>query len=187
MAWVVYLTGLPGSGKSTIARALIPLLHQSGNDAVLLRLDDIRKQFAPEANYSLAEREKVYHLLNEKALELYRQGKNVIVDATAYKKQWRDMVRAEVKDFIEVYVKCRLEICIARESHRRDAQVMSEIYRKAIERQKTGKQFPGLGEVVGIDIPYEENEKAEMVIDCDKTESVEAARIISARLSRISP
>ena len=182
MAWVIYLTGLPGSGKSTIGKELLRLLNSNEIDAVVLRLDDIRKLIIPNPIYSQEEREHVYRVFNQRALDLFGQGKNVILDATAYKRKWRDELRQKVKNFIEVYIKCSLDVCIARESQREGNLVTAEIYRKAIERKNTGKHFPGLGEVVGIDVTYEENEKAELVIDSDKTEFADTARIIYSHL-----
>lgn len=183
MAWIIYLTGLPGSGKSTIGRELLRLLNSNEIDAAMLRLDDIRKEIAPDPVYSLEEREKVYQYFNRRALELCRQGKNVIMDATAYKLKWREALRLAAKDFIEVYIKCSLDVCIARESQREGSPVTAEIYHKAIERKNTGKHFPGLGEVVGVDVAYEENKLAEITIDSDKTEPSDAARIIYAMIT----
>ena len=184
MAWVIYLTGLPGSGKSTIGRELLKLLNANDMDAAMLRLDEIRKQIIPNPIYSQNEREHVYGVLNQRALDLYNQGKNVVVDATAYKLKWRSDLRQKVKDFIEVQVRCSLDVCINRESQRQEGLVEAEIYRKAIERKNTGKHFPGLGEVVGIDVTYEENPTAEVTIDSDKTEAANAARIIYSQLAK---
>jgi adenylylsulfate kinase-like enzyme len=187
MAWIIYLTGLPGSGKSTIGKELLRLLNASEMDASMIRLDEIRKQIIPNPVYSQDERELVYHVLNQQALDLYSQGKNVILDATAYKLKWRSELRQKAGKFVEVFVRCSLDVCIARESQREEGKVEAEIYRKAIERKNTGKHFPGLGEVVGIDVTYEENQKAEVVIDSDKTEPAEAARIIYSKLMVLSP
>lgn len=183
MPWIVYITGLPGSGKSARARALLQLLADRKITASYLRLDDIRKEIVPEPEYTEEEREKVYAELCRRGLELYRQGKNVILDATAYRRKWRNMLREQVKDFLEVYIKCDLETCIQRESKRKAGPVMADMYNKALERKRTGKDIPGLGEVVGVDVAYEENEKAELVIDSSNSGIEDAARVIFEEIS----
>ena len=182
MPWLIYITGLPGSGKSTIAQALLKLLAARKIDATFLRLDEIRKEIIPEPHYTEEEREKVYQAYAERGLELILDEKNVILDATAHRKKWRDLVRSQVINFLEVYIKCDLDTCIKRESQRKEGLVMADIYKKALERKKTGRDFPGLGEVVGVDAPYEENQKAEVKIESDKLSAEEAAERIFAEL-----
>lgn len=183
MPWLIYITGLPGSGKSTIAQALLKLLASKKIETAYLRLDEIRKEVIPEPQYTEEEREKVYKAYAEKSLKLIRDGKNVILDATAHRKKWRDMIRSQVKNFLEVYIKCGLDTCIKRESQRREGLVMANIYKKALERKKTGKDYPGLGEVIGVDVPHEENEKAEVKIESDKLSAEGAAKRIIEKLT----
>ena len=184
MPWLIYITGLPGSGKSTIAKALLKLLSSKKIEATYLRLDEIRKEIVPEPQYTEEERERVYQAYAERGLKLVEKGKNVILDATAHRKKWRDWVRCKVKDFFEVYIKCDLDTCIKRESERKEGLVMADLYKKALERKKTGKDFPGLGEVIGVDVPYEEYKKADIIIESDKLSSEEAAREILTKIPR---
>jgi len=186
MPWIIYITGLPGSGKSTVAQALIRLLSDRGIEAAYLRLDEIRKEIAPDPHYTEEEREKVYRAYAERGFKLLREGKNVILDATAHRKKWRDLVRNAAGNFLEVYVKCDLDTCIKRESGRKEGLVMADLYKKALERKKEGKGFPGLGEVVGVDVPYEENKKAEIKIESDKIFPEEAAKGIIEKLTCLS-
>ena len=44
---------------------------------------------------------------------------------------------------------------------------MAGLYAKALERRATGRQFPGLGQVIGVDVPFEENPQAECVVDAE--------------------
>jgi adenylylsulfate kinase-like enzyme len=187
MSWLIYITGLPGSGKSTIARALLKLLSSRGIEAAYLRLDEIRKEIIPEPQYTEEEREKVYRSYAERGLELFRAGKNVILDATAHRRKWRDLLRDKVDNFLEVHIKCDLETCIKRESERKEGLVMAGLYEKALERKRTGKDFPGLGEVIGVDIPYEESKEADIVIESDKLTPEEAAQEILIKIPRAQP
>ena len=63
MSFCLWLTGLPGSGKSTILQELSRILSESGIEAVTLSLDHIRKVITPEPKYTDEERDIVYRAL----------------------------------------------------------------------------------------------------------------------------
>ena len=113
-----------------------------------------------------------------------KEGKNVIYDATAHKAAWRAKARSAIKNFMEVHVKCSIEDCIERETKRKDGLVQAELYKKALERKRTGKKFQGLGKVAGIDVPYEEGPKAEVMIDSGKLKPEEAAGLVLMEISK---
>ena len=71
-----------------------------------------------------------------------------------------------------------------RESARGEGLVQADLYKKAIERKATGKNYEGLGKVVGVDVPYEENKNAEMVIDSEQLQPEEAARKIISGITK---
>jgi len=185
MPFVVWITGLPGSGKSTIAKRLVTLLDASGVKAEYLRLDEFRKEIAPSPKYTDEERDKVYSELSSRATKLNKEQRNVIVDATAHKAKFRADLKALVPDLVEVYVKCSLETCIERESKRKSGLVAAELYRKALERRRTGKTFEGLGDVVGVDVPFEEG-SPDLVIESDKAAAEQSAKAIMDMLKRRS-
>ncbi len=180
--FTLWLTGLPGSGKSTIAKELLKLLDKNKISYKYLRLDQFRKKIISSPQYTKKERDFVYKKLADYAFELSKNN-NVIVDATAYKKKYRDYLRDKVKNFIEIYVKCPVELCIERESKRKQGLVMANIYKKAmkrknLEKNKTKKEFGNLGQVIGIDVKFEENKNAEIIIESDKINQKDAAEII---------
>ena len=180
MPFAVWITGLPGSGKSTIARELIKQLRNTQ----YLRLDEIRKKYISEPKFTDEERELVYSKFIDEGVSEIAKGKNVVYDATAHKSTWRGEARSRIRDFIEVYVKCSLPLCIERESARTGGLVLAELYRKSLERKKTGKQIEGLGNVVGIDVEFEENGKAEVIIDSEKLGPKEAADIVFKEIKK---
>lgn len=185
MAFAIWITGLPGSGKTTIAKALLKKLAENNIEAEFLRLDEIRKKIVPNPEYTAEERDMVYKAYADNGIELVGEGKNVIYEATAHRKGYRNYARNSIKNFIEVYVKCPLNVCIERESKRKEGLVTAEMYKKALERKKTGKKFPELGEVIGVDAPYEENKKAEVVIESEKIGPEKAAEIIFEKIKAI--
>ena len=178
MAFAVWITGLSGSGKSTIASAFLELSKKNKISAAYLNMDSLRKRLIKNPNYMEKERGTAYKKFAVMGILECKKGKNVIFDATAHKIKYRNYARRRIKNFIEVYAKCPLNACIRRETKRKGGKVMAGIYMKALERKSTGKNFAGLGNVIGIDVPYEENRHAEITIDSLKTTPAKAARII---------
>lgn len=149
----------------------------------MLRLDEFRKKLVPEPRYTEEEREIVYNAVGVMASLLVNHSVNVIVDATAHRKKWRDRARALIDEFYEVYVKCPLDVCMQRESERIDNLIVSEMYRKAIERKKKIERGEPVkksevGDVIGVDVPYEGPENPELVIESERITPEEGARMI---------
>lgn len=163
--WAVWIVGLPGCGKSTLARGVRDALAARGVDAVLLHMDERRKAYFPNPTYTAEERETAYALFAEEAARLTGQGRNVIMDGSAYRVSMRRYARGLIPRFAEIFVHCDLETAMAREAGRPAGQVMAGLYRKALERRETGRSFEGLGEVIGVDAPFERDPAAEFVID----------------------
>jgi len=178
MTFALWITGLPGSGKSTIAMELLKKL-----DAEYLRLDEFRKEIVPDPQYSEEERDFVYGKLAEKAGSIFGSGRSVLIDATAHRKRWRDAARRAIPNFIEVRVKCDLMTCVDRESKREQGLVTADLYRKAIERRRTGKSKKGLGEVVGVDVEFEEG-SPDIVVESDRLAADESAEKILEAIKR---
>lgn len=183
MTWCVWITGLPGSGKSTIADRLLEMLRRQGARPCLLRLDDIRREIVPEPRYTEDERDIVYRALALMARILAGEGVPVVVDATAHRRRWREMVAVAIPRFLEVRVDCPLEVCMRREASRPEGAVMADLYRRAIERRDGLADHPGLGEVIGVDVPYEPSPDA-FAIDAVGRSPAESARSILEEMRR---
>ena len=173
--FLVWFVGLPGSGKSTLARAVHEALGARGMDTVYLQMDERRKVYFPNPSYSDRERHQAYRMFAEEGADLAREGKGVILDGTAYELGMREYARSLVERFAEVYIRCPLDLAMEREAGRPEGLVMADLYRKALERKATGREFAGLGQVIGVDLPFEENPLAECVID-NVGPSMETAR-----------
>lgn len=163
--WAIWVVGLPGSGKSTLARGLRDALQGRGVDAVLLQMDERRKDYFQEPEYTPEEREAAYRMFAEEAAGLVREGRNVILDGSAYRVSMRRLAREKIFRFAEIFVECDLETAMAREGARPAGKVMADLYRKALVRKETGRDFDGLGDVVGVDVPFERDPMAEFVVD----------------------
>ena len=173
--WVIWFVGLPGAGKSTYARAVFKDLENKGEKVQYLSMDEWRKINSPNPKYTWEERVRLYRLFAEQAAKIAYSGINVIMDGTAPQLSMRHYARSLVPRFAEVFVHCPLEIAIEREDSRPEGMVMAGLYKKALRRKETGVDFPGLGEVIGVDVPFEEDNLAECVINSEYI-SVEQGR-----------
>ncbi len=110
---VVWLTGLPSSGKSFLAQRTAALLGHG----VVLDGDAVRASLVPAPGYDEAGRDAFYETLGRLAATLARQGQVVLVPATAHLRRYREAARALAPRFVEVFVDTPLEEC-----RRRDAK-----------------------------------------------------------------
>ena len=165
MSWAIWITGLPGSGKSVIAGTTAEMLEAWDCPVVVLELDQIRRVITPHPTYRDAEREAVYRALVHIGAGLVDAGIQVIFDATAHRRAWRDLARATIRDFAEIQLICPLEVCRQRETARVDSHAPAGIYARARGR---GSRVPG------VDVTYELARSPELMLDT-KDLSVEAA------------
>jgi adenylylsulfate kinase len=150
--FAVWITGLPASGKSAITAALVEELARQGARATVLESDVLRKAFASQSHYDEQEREYFYRSLAFIGQVLTEHGMNVIFDATANRRSYRDRARQQIPRFLEIHVDTPLNICIDRDP-------------KGIYRQ--GKA--GLSKnVPGLQVEYEPPLHPDLVIHGDR-------------------
>lgn len=168
----IWITGLPGSGKSTIADAIVSEFPEF----IVLRMDELRKIVTPDPTYSDTEREIVYRSLVYIAKKLSDLGHDVIIDATANFIRWRKLARQLIPGYMEVYLKCPVEICMEREKRRiKTREAPKDIYKKGAE----GWPVPGVA------VPYEEPENPEITIETDKIPLDEIVKIVANKISKL--
>ncbi len=149
---VVWLTGLPGAGKTTIARALEAEWRTAGVPVEVLDGDEIRTALSPELGFSPADRELHNRRVIYLAKLLSRNGVIAVVSLISPYRAVRDAARAELGRFIEVWVKCSVEECI-----RRDPKGH---YRRALNGQNP--------QMTGVQAPYEPPERPELILDTEQ-------------------
>jgi adenylylsulfate kinase len=158
--FAVWITGLPASGKSTLAAELDRQIRDLGIDVTILESDALRKKFSTEPRYDEQDREYFYRSLAFIGRVLTEHGLSVIFDATANRRSYRDRARQEIARFLEVFVECPLETCIQRDP--------KGIYRKAREGKAS--------HVPGIQAVYEPPERPDLVIRGDSSNPGDAGR-----------
>jgi adenylylsulfate kinase len=132
---VAWFTGLPSSGKSTLAAEVAGELRMRGVLAITLDGDEVRAALVPPPGYDEASRDALYATLANLASLLARQGHVVLVPATAHRRAYRDAARKRAPQFLEIFVDTSLEECM-----RRDAK---------------GLYAAGTAEVPGVGVLYE--------------------------------
>jgi adenylylsulfate kinase len=112
--WAVWITGLPGSGKTTIASRVAEALTARGVAVQVLELTDVRAFLFHGAVTPLSE-DIAHRVLVYAAKRLSDAGVPVVVDASAPARAWRDLARALIDRFAEVQLVCPASICGTRE------------------------------------------------------------------------
>lgn len=160
--FALWLTGIPASGKSSITRELVRGLRDRQVQVVVLESDRLRTILTPNPSYSEAERDRFYLQLAQLGQVITQAGVNVIFDATANKRAYRDRARGWIQRFVEVYLDCPLQVCTARDP--------KGIYAGAA-RNKTGT-------VPGLQAAYEAPRSPELVLDGQIPPQENAAKIL---------
>mgnify|MGYP000474582671 CR=1 FL=1 len=154
--FVIWLTGLPGSGKTTIARKLEKYFKEKGKRVEVLDGDEVRRWLSPEAGFSREDRERHLRRVGYVSKLLARNGVIVIASFVSPYRSIREEIRRilekEGLQFIEVYVKCSIQECM-----RRDPK---GLYKKALAGE--------ISNMTGIQDVYEEPLNPEVVIDTEK-------------------
>jgi adenylylsulfate kinase len=177
VSWAIWITGPPGSGKSSVSRAAAALLRSRGERVTVLELDAVRKKITPVPQYTDAERDLVYRALGCMAAILVEAGVPVIVDATAHRRAWRDAARADIPRFAEVQLLCPLDVCRERERTRPRGHAPAGVYARA---GRPGAKVPG------VDVPYEPALAAELTIDTTKDDVATGAAKVAALAGRLA-
>jgi adenylylsulfate kinase len=164
--FAVWITGLPASGKSTIASALRRELVSLGVNVAVLESDALRRVFTPQPRYDEEDRDVFYGSMAHVGRLLTDHGVSVIFDATANRRAYRDRARRDIVKFLEVFVDCPLSVCVTRDP--------KGIYRRGREGNANG--------VPGLQADYEPPHSPEVVVRGDEEEPDQAARRIVSKL-----
>lgn len=151
-AFTVWFTGLSGSGKSTLSEMLHDELARRDIWSEIIRGADMRKTISEGLGFSLQDREKNIRRIGEVCHLLTKNGVVAIAVAISPIRDTREQNRKKLGDYVEVYCKCSLE-----ELRKRDK---NQLYSRA----KAGQ----IQHVAGIDDPYEEPLKPEVIVETDK-------------------
>ncbi len=149
----VWITGLPASGKTTIAALLKEHLKSKNIQVIILDGDEIRKTVSKDLGYSPDDRKEHNRRVIEIAKLLVKNGITTIIPLISPYRETREMARKELPNFVEVYTKASLEACMKRDP--------KGLYKKA--------QAGEIQNMTGIQSPYEEPQNPEIILDTEKS------------------
>jgi adenylyl-sulfate kinase len=154
--FTAWFTGLPCSGKTTVADRVAEVLRERGYKVERLDGDIVRKSLTSDLGFSKEDRDENIKRVTFVAKLLTRNGVAVLATFVSPYLERRRKTREEIGSFVEVYTRCPVEVCIQRDD--------KGMYRKALAGE--------IKDFTGVDDPYEEPEDPELILDTDK-ESIE--------------
>jgi adenylylsulfate kinase len=152
MSFVVWITGPSGAGKTTLVEALAKKLRKLNIAVEVLDGDGIRSKLYPDLGFSREEREMHNRVVVQMANLLAKNGIVTLVSIISPYRETRETARREIERFMEVYLKCPLEVRIERDP--------KGLYAKAI--------YGELEDLTGYNGVYEEPENPDLVLETDK-------------------
>jgi len=169
--FTIWFTGLSGSGKTTIAHLVGPVIEERGSIVEYLDGDTVRTHLSKGLGFSKEDRDANIERIGWVAARLTRHGAAVIAAAISPYEATRQKARELVEEwgtFVEVYVATSVDECARRD--------VKGLYEKAFRGEITG--------FTGVDDPYEEPRSPDLRIDTEQHAPEESAEIILAHLEQ---
>ena len=170
--FTLWLTGLSGAGKTTLAQELTTELKARGVGVEVLDGDNVRTNLSKGLGFSKADRDTNIRRIGYVARLLARNGIGVLSAAISPYREARDEVRSSIEadgaDFIEVFVKCPVEVLAERD--------VKGLYKKALAGE--------IKEFTGVSDPYEEPLKPDVIVETNRETVGESAMKIIREIER---
>jgi adenylylsulfate kinase len=164
--FTLWFTGLSGAGKSTLSEAIEHRLRGSGQKVEVLDGDVVRTHLSKGLGFSREDRDTNIKRIAFVCGLLARNDVICISAAISPYRETRQWARDHIGDFVEVYVKCPIEVCRQRD--------VKGLYKLVDEGKIKG--------FTGVDDPYEEPEHPELIVETDRETVEESVGRIFARL-----
>jgi adenylylsulfate kinase len=148
---VIWIIGLSGTGKTTLATQVVEQIRQKNHKVVLLDGDLIRDLFGNDVDHTIEGRRRNADRLSVLTKFLSDQGIHVVAAVLSIFPEWRRWNRENIADYSEVYLKASMETLLRRD--------IKDLYAKALRGE--------IMDVVGVDIPFPEPESPDLVIEND--------------------
>lgn len=163
--FTVWFTGLTAAGKTTVARLVARELLERGFRVELLDGDEVRKNLSQGLGFSREDRDRNVLRIGYVCKLLSRNGVVAIAAAVSPYRETREKLRADIGNFVEVYVSCPIQVCSERD------------YKGIYKALQEGR----ISQVSGLDDPYEEPQNPEVIIRThQETPEQSAAKVITA-------
>ena len=146
---LIWITGLSGAGKTTIATALYERLKRRHSNLVLLDGDDFREIMGQDVGYDLNSRKIMARRMSRLCKYLTGEGIHVICATISMYKEIHEFNRSAIQDYYEVLVDVSMENLVAQDK--------KQLYSRALKHE--------IYDVVGVDLPFDRPEHPDLVID----------------------
>lgn len=147
--FVIWITGMQGAGKTTLANQLNKRLTAAGRPAEVIDADDPNQILTRGLGVSKDDRDLAVKRVGHVAKLLARHGALVVVAALSPYREPREQLRREVRRYVEVFADCKMETLLQR----------SDVYRRAMAQE--------IRNVAGIDDPYEPPTHPDLLVRTD--------------------
>jgi adenylylsulfate kinase len=166
----VWFTGLPCSGKTTIADKVAKILKKKGKRVERLDGDIVRKSLTNDLGFTKEDRDENIKRVTFVSKLLTRNGVIVLATFVSPYEERRRITRDEIGSFMEVYVRCPINVCIERD--------VKGMYQKALKGE--------ISNFTGIDDPYEEPKNPDLILDTDGETIEESVQKVIAKLNELN-
>lgn len=167
--FTVWFTGLPSSGKSTLAKVLRDEIEKKNRHVEILDGDEVRLRLSKGLGFSKKDRDENIRRISYVAKIITRCGAVAITCAISPYKSIRQEARQEIQDFVEVFVDCELEQCIKRD--------LKGLYKKALSGEI--KNFTGISD------PYEKPDNPEITVNTSSETIEQSLKKIVSGLTKL--
>ncbi len=168
--FTVWFTGLPCSGKTTVADSLAEALRGRGLRVERLDGDIVRMGLSSDLGFSKEDRDENIKRVTFVSKLLTRNGVAVLASFVSPYRGRREIAREEIGNFIEVYVRCPVEVCMERD--------VKGMYMKALAGE--------ISNFTGVDDVYEEPLDPEVIVDTDKESVSDCVHKILYKIKEVS-
>jgi adenylylsulfate kinase len=152
VGFTTWFTGLPCSGKTTVADTVADVLRERGYRVERLDGDIVRKDLTSDLGFSKEDRDENIKRVTFVSKLLSRNGVAVLATFVSPYRERRRKTREEIGNFVEVFVRCPVDVCIERD--------VKGMYKKALAGEITG--------FTGVDDPYEDPENPEVILHTER-------------------
>ncbi len=150
---ILWITGISGSGKTTIGKFFFNKFKKKYKNTVFLDGDEFRSLFGNDLKYTIKDRDKNAERMTAFVRYLSNQKINLIISANITSKKYRIWCKKNLKNFIQIYIKAKLKSLVKRD--------YKNLYKRAINKK--------IKNVIGVDLPFKDPQKIDLLISNDET------------------
>ncbi len=156
MAKLIWITGLSGSGKTTIGKEVFLCIKEKYSNTIFLDGDAFREIVGNDLGHNVQDRLKNAKRIHRMCKFLISQNINVICATMSLYKEIHELNRKEIKNYFEVFIECDIDELIKRDQ--------KDLYTEAIKGTRD--------DVVGVNLPYDKPQNCDLVIDNSKKDNL---------------